>query len=703
MSYNIGLNVIEVDGAGAPAIAGAATSVAAFNVLTRRGIPNRPARIAGFAEFVERFGGHFPAGLGSYLVKGFFDNEGGIAYVNRVVKTGASPSTAASRELVDATPNPTLKVEAGWRGAADPGSWGRSLHVRTTRRSVTTGLRLQETAPATVTTPAPLPATIDMSTAGFPPLVVTIDGATAPISIPFIASNFAIATAATPVEIMNAVNNATNDLDATLDATGELRLTSTGNVALMSGGFTSLAVVANTTLGFPAAISDAGNTAPLLATGSTLHSVSGIKVGDAILFDDGSPPAEAAKVVSINPLTRAVTWAPGISVANYDVAALRISTLEFDLEVFDGGTDVDDHRVEVWTGLSMEPDVANHAVEVLNHPATGSRFIRATDLASASAIGANRPADLAVPLALDTGGVDGVPTSGDFIGDAAARTGFNAFDTFDVQMVTCERTDAAIAQAGITYCEGRGDCLYVGAVPEGAMAAGTALAYGQALMGAKRYGALYGPWVLVADPIGIGDAPTKLIPPVGHVMGVFARVERVRGIWKAPAGDQATLRNVLDVPYRLSDAEHSNLVRQASVNGIRALPRAGVVIDASRTLSSDPRWAYVNVRLLFNFVKSSLRQGLGWVRQEPNRDQLWSLVSYGSVRPFLMRLWRQGAFGTGKPSEVFTIVCDASNNPPDQVQLGFLNVEIYFYPSVPAETIVIKVGQQPSGAKVSES
>ena len=68
-----------------------------------------------------------------------------------------------------------------------------------------------------------------------------------------------------------------------------------------------------------------------------------------------------------------------------------------------------------------------------------------------------------------------------------------------------------------------------------------------------------------------------------------------------------------------------------------------------------------------------------------------------------MGLWRQGAFGTGKPEEVFTVICDASNNPPDQVDLGIFKVEVYFYPSKPAETIVIVVGQQPSGGSASEA
>jgi phage tail sheath protein FI len=159
---------------------------------------------------------------------------------------------------------------------------------------------------------------------------------------------------------------------------------------------------------------------------------------------------------------------------------------------------------------------------------------------------------------------------------------------------------------------------------------------------------------------------------------------------------------VLDVETRLSDADHTDLVVNGGVNGIRPVPRAGIVVDASRTLSSDPRWRYVNVRLLFNFVESSLRTGLRWARQEPNRESLWSAVKFGTVTPFLMGLWRQGAFGTGSPDQTFKVTVDATDNPPDQVQQGLLQVQVLFYPSRPAETIVITVGQQASGATTSE-
>lgn len=698
MSYNVGLNVIEVNGPGAPAIAAASTSVAAFNIMTRRGIPNTPARITSFAEYVERFGSHFSAGLGSYMVRGAFENGASTVFVNRVA--GAA-STVASLVLQDGGPNDTLRLEGGYRGTEDPGSWARDLYVRTTRRSVGSGLRLAETAPATLVTAAPLPPTTDMVAAGFPSLDVTIDGQAPAISIPFDAGQFPDPTLATPEQVVAAINAGTDDLDATLEPGGELRLTSAGNIAMLSGGFTSLEVQTNAALGFPAPASAAASTAALNGGGAVLANSSALKAGDAVVFDDGAT-VEQVKIQSVNPLTNAITWSPALAApAAYDDTALRIATLEFDLEIFDGGVD-EENLVETHSGLSMEPDVANYAVGVLNDPLTGSAYVRAVDLGSGSGLGEDRPVDQPDPVQFDTGGVNGVPTGVEFIGDQAAGTGFFAFDPFDIQLLTCERTDAAIAAAGISYCEARDDCLYVGAVPEASIDGGTAIAYGQALQGQKRYGALYGPWVTVSDPLGVGDNPVKLIPPTGHVMGVFARIERTRGIWKAPAGDEAQLRGVLDVGTRFSDTEHTALVKEGSVNGIRPVPRAGIVIDASRTLSTDSRWLYVNVRLLFNFVKSSLRQGLRWVRQEPNKDMLWDLVKYGSVTPFLRGLWQQGAFGTGNPDEVYTVICDASNNPPAQVQLGFLNLEIYFYPSVPAETIVVKVGQQPSGGFASE-
>ena len=99
MATNIGLNVIEVDGTASAPLQGAAVSVGAFNVLTRRGVPNRPARVTSFTDFTDRFGGFDSGSFGAYLVKGFFDNGGQRAYVNRVAGTGANAPTTASATI----------------------------------------------------------------------------------------------------------------------------------------------------------------------------------------------------------------------------------------------------------------------------------------------------------------------------------------------------------------------------------------------------------------------------------------------------------------------------------------------------------------------------------------------------------------------------------------------------------------------------
>ena len=73
-----------------------------------------------------------------------------------------------------------------------------------------------------------------------------------------------------------------------------------------------------------------------------------------------------------------------------------------------------------------------------------------------------------------------------------------------------------------------------------------------------------------------------------------------------------------------------------------------------------------------------------------------------SKRPMPQARWRRGAFGSGKPDDVFTIKIDAENNPPANIQQGILTIVVFFYPSRPAETIIITVGQQDAGGTATE-
>jgi len=374
----------------------------------------------------------------------------------------------------------------------------------------------------------------------------------------------------------------------------------------------------------------------------------------------------------------------------------------------------------------METDSPDYAVGRVNQPFTGSRYVVLSDVSAAVASGAENPqVTSGQPLA---GGTVGTVAGVDYQGVEALRTGLFAFDTVQIQLLavpdahsfpTAPAERITVVRAALDYCERRGDCMYVGAAPNRGGAATprarrdyTELestytdrikAYSATFQGRKVFGAVYAPWIQVSDPIAAGTVPTKFIPPDGHVMGMYARTELERGIFKAPAGSAALLRGALDVAADFSDGQHTDLVRNGTVNGVRFQAGFCITVAASRTLSSDTRWWFVGTRLLFNFVKSSLRDGLRFVRQEPHTSQLRRSVSLNVVRPFLLGLWRQGAFGSDAPDDVFTIKCDAENNPPTEVDLGNFKIEVYFYPVKPAETILIVVGQQPSGASAAEA
>ena len=437
-------------------------------------------------------------------------------------------------------------------------------------------------------------------------------------------------------------------------------------------------------------------------------------------FDNGGTVAFVTRVVSDDNGAQAASWAPedesGLTVragrrggedpgAWGDALSVRVTRddggegdgegddgeVVFTIEVMQG-----DDVVEVWGGLSVDGDPdppARNVVEVINDETSGSEYVVVELDDGASAPRNTVDADGDPAFAALEGGADPEPDDDDYI------AAFDRFETKAIQLLCCpESTTQDVVVAGIDHCEIRGDAMYVGHSIKGEDAS-QARDYGQLFQATKRYGALYFPWLKVSDPIGT----RKLIPPTGHVLGVYARTARQRGVWKAPAGSSALVRGALDVEHHITDATHTDLVKNGSVNAVRFMEGEGIVVDSSRTLSTSPLWLYVNIRLLFNFVKSSLEDGLRWVVQEPNNEELWNKVKYNTVTPFLMGLWSRGAFGPGSPDEVFTVKCDDDTNSPEDIQQGRFNIEVYFYPSRPAETILLTVGQQEGGASSSES
>jgi uncharacterized protein len=506
-------------------------------------------------------------------------------------------------------------------------------------------------------------------------VVVKADGAATGELVTFHSADFPNPAAVTAADVAAAVNRQARTVSA--EVTGDNRLVL---LSLRDGSTSSVTVEA------PAAATPDARAALGLDTATP--------VNGAEAFRSLTAASETYQLLA---------WTGGTNLpTTLASGATTVRSAEFDLVVR-----LDGEQVERFESLSMVDTHAAYVEAVVNDPATGSAYVVVADTDSASGPALDVPATgtFALGATAPTVGQDGAaPADVDFIGDPAARTGLEAFNSVEIQLLACpDSTSLGVATACLAYCARRGDAMFVGTVPFGLDLEATA-AYAASLRGRKVYGALYAPWIQVVNPLDrTGVQPTVSIPPVGQVLGVYARITDARGVWKAPAGDEAQLLDAVGVEYVMTDADHTILVRSGGVNGIRAIPGSGIVVDASRTLSTDSRWLFVNVRRLFLFVESSLRTGLRWVVQEPNTEQLRRSVKFNVVTPFLLGLWRQGAFGSDPPKAVFSVRCDATNNSPADVQQGLFTVEILFYPTKPAEAILVIVGQQDSGAGTRES
>jgi phage tail sheath protein FI len=204
---------------------------------------------------------------------------------------------------------------------------------------------------------------------------------------------------------------------------------------------------------------------------------------------------------------------------------------------------------------------------------------------------------------------------------------------------------------------------------------------------ATSYGAVYFPWIQVANPIG---TQPLWAPPSGHVAGIYARVDTQRGVHKAPANEP--VMSATGLRYGLSDAQQDGLNPQG-VNAIRLINDAFLVWGA-RTLGGDQNseWKYINVRRLLLYIRKSIYRGTGWVVFEPNDASLWAKI-VRNVTAFLTDVWRDGALFGAKPGDAFYVKCDAETNPQSVIAAGQVVTEIGLAVTQPAEFVIFRISQ----------
>jgi phage tail sheath protein FI len=205
--------------------------------------------------------------------------------------------------------------------------------------------------------------------------------------------------------------------------------------------------------------------------------------------------------------------------------------------------------------------------------------------------------------------------------------------------------------------------------------------------------AVYFPRINAPDPLN--ENRPRSLGAGGAMAGLWARTDTARGVWKAPAGTEATLRNVESLGYKLTDQENGQL-NPLGANCLRNFPVYGNIAWGARTLDgADLRasdWKYVPVRRTTLFIEESLFRGTKWVVFEPNDEPLWSQIRL-NVGAFMQDLFRKGAFQGTTPKEAYFVKCDSETTTQTDIDNGIVNIEVGFAPLKPAEFVILKIQQ----------
>jgi hypothetical protein len=331
---------------------------------------------------------------------------------------------------------------------------------------------------------------------------------------------------------------------------------------------------------------------------------------------------------------------------------------------------------------------------------TGDTPFPATALPAGSGIAAGPGRDGRTPQ----------PGEQTFIGSAQNGTGLRAFDKItDVNILAIPgQGNDLVVSGGMSYCKNRPlqDAFFVADLgllsPAQARVRGTVPApndkngardFVRSLSTPNDYGAVYYPWIRMADPIGRGRNPTIALPPSGFLAGLYARIDNTRGVFKAPAGTEAGLAGALDTTADIQDADQDSL-NPIGLNVIRRFPGYGIVSWGTRTQSNaDPAWRYIPVRRTAIFLRTSIYRGIQWAVFEPNDAPLWAQLRL-NVTAFMLTQFRAGAFQGQAPGDAFFVKCDASTTTQQDIDNGVVNILVGFAPLRPAEFVVLRLSQK---------
>jgi phage tail sheath protein FI len=638
----------------APPIEGVGTSTPAFLGPAVDGPPREPVRITSFEQFKEQFGDAPPSsGLFLwYAVQGFFQNGGRDCYVVRV-----------SNAKFDETTLDDIKGK-------------NTIHLRARAGDVSPNLKVTVKDDAHA---------VDKATARISRPEASFQNAS---GTEIIATQAADAATFRPADIVTWQGNVEPQAVEVLRIEDSVIRLVNPLSQPYSGAARKVRLAdfqANQTKGFRVE----GATTEKLSAGSVITLEQGGTATDprvvSSVVDQSVPGGPSYRVEIQQPLNKTFSLAAS-------AAAISVESTEFNISVSQNGTSLGNYAE-----LSMNASHPKFFRAIINRDQAGAIDAEPVFPPNFTPPPDDRPKAV-TDKAISGGTAENVATltSSDYK-DALAR--LDAID--DVNMVAIpDRSDMDVQLAMIAHCTRLHDRFAILDSQPDAPLFGTDSVEAQraGVETPKGFAALYYPWLEVADASGNG---TVLVPPSGHVAGVYARIDNMRGVHKAPAGTETLLENVLGVERTMSNDEQG-ILNLRGINVIRVfVPGGRALVWGARTTASDKNFQYVNVRRLFLFLEESIEEGIKTAVFEPNNFELWQKLKR-TLTDFLTRVWRGGALFGATPEDAFYVDISERLNPVAEQRLGRLNIEIGLRPSYPAEFIVVRIGITQDTTEITE-
>ena len=285
-------------------------------------------------------------------------------------------------------------------------------------------------------------------------------------------------------------------------------------------------------------------------------------------------------------------------------------------------------------------------------------------------------------------GADGVSdiADEDFVG---ALTAMNVFD--DISYVAIPgQTSQKVLSGIIDYCYDGSNILPVLEAPK---TANTAAVKALRKTNENFTGVLVWPWGYVTDPLSKVASPNnvRMCPPAGHYMGVMSRIAQKRGVWKAPAGIEATVKGFVSCATKITK-DDTDILNPLGVISIKAITNYGICVWGARSLNSkDGYFKYVSDLTLDGYIKrNTYKLGLPYVF-EANKENTWTSIQT-VISAFMDKLMKDGAFASNKQAESYYVKCDADlNDIHVQKNDGIIETEIGYAGSKPGEFIVFRI------------